>query len=124
MLKLKDYDHPYYASESNYYCNDASTTWETASEFLDEFEDADVDMNQVFRFDLTARDEGKHRWMAQVIIIGQRKGLYMSQNIKHIDDTEVERLEAYLAKHWVNMQKLWSPFVQQTTRDNANIKEK
>ena len=112
MLELKDYDHPYYASDSNYYSNEASAVWETASDFLDEFDDADVDMNQVFRFDIEPKDGVENQWRALVVIIGQRKGLYIPQTIKSISADELVRFESYLAKHWENMQKLWTPFAK------------
>ena len=105
-------DHPYYASESNYYSNEASSDWETMTEFLDEFEDADIDMNHVFRWDVSSREEGENtagRYSAQVILIGQRKGLYLPHRIKYINDVEAKRFSLYLKKHWDNMVKIWEP---------------
>ena len=49
-------EHPYYCSESNYYSNKPSMTWETMTEFLDEFEGTDIDMNLVFRWDIKPRE--------------------------------------------------------------------
>jgi hypothetical protein len=48
-MKLKDLaiEHQYYCSDNNYYDSDAGKTWETMSEFLDEFEDADIDIQDI-----------------------------------------------------------------------------
>ena len=108
-MKLKEYDHPYYASSCNYYSNEAHQEWETMAEFLDEFENADVDMNLVFRWDLQPRDEQKTRWSAQVIIIGQRKGIYSGHEIKNVNEIELHRFEKYLLKHWDTVRKIWMP---------------
>ncbi len=60
-------EHPYYCSESNYYSNDANAEWETMTDFLAEFDSADVDMNLVFRWDIRQRDKGNpDRYYAEV----------------------------------------------------------
>ena len=109
-MELKDYGHPYYANDGNFYSNDSCQTWQTMAEFLDGYEDADVDMNMVFRWDIRPRDEQKTRWEAQVIIIGQRKGIYASHSILNVNADELIRFEKYLWKHWENMKMLWCPF--------------
>jgi hypothetical protein len=103
-------DHPYYSSDSNYYSDDASTTWETMTDFLKEFEDADVDMNLVFRWDVHERDEDHPgRRYAEVFMVYQRKCIYAPHHIRHINEDEAVRFRAYLEKHWETMKKLWSP---------------
>ena len=44
-LNLQDYDHPYYCSGANYFNNEATCHYKTMTEFLDEREDDDVDLN-------------------------------------------------------------------------------
>jgi hypothetical protein len=103
--------HPYYCSDSNYYSNDAGKEWETMTDFLAEFDNADVDMNLVFRFDVQERDEGHPgRLMANVYMIHQRKGIFSPHRIKHINESEAERFSLYLSKHWIAIQELWTPF--------------
>ena len=56
-MELKDLaiDHDYYASDSNYYSNDATGHYNTWADFYEEFKDADIDMNLVYRWDITER---------------------------------------------------------------------
>ena len=103
-------DHPYYCSESNYFSNEAGATWETMTDFLAEFEDADVDMNLVFRWDVHQRDEeNPGRCWAEVFMMAQRKGIFAPHQIKHINEEEALRFRAYLEKHWQRLQEVWSP---------------
>lgn len=106
--------HPYYCSDSNYYSREASETYETMTEFLDEFEDADEDMNYVFRWDIRPRGEGKEskkaqRYRAEIFMILQRKGIFKPIEVKHVNEQEAERFKAYLHKHWDLTKKLWEP---------------
>jgi hypothetical protein len=107
-------EHPYYASDSNYYSKDAGAIWETMTEFLDEYEGADIDMNQVYRWDISSRSEDKEnsagRWYASVFIIHQRKGIYAPHYIKHINDVEADRFAKFLKKHLNNLLLMWKPF--------------
>jgi len=104
-------EHPYYCSESNYYSNEPSQTWETMSEFLDQFENADIDMNLVFRWDVRPRDEENTagRYRAEVFIMHQRKGIFSPHQIKHINEEEAKRFRKYVEKHWETLRKIWEP---------------
>lgn len=55
MLKQQT-NHSYYCSDTNYYSDEASLEFDSVTEFLDGFEDADVDMNLCFRFDIGERN--------------------------------------------------------------------
>lgn len=107
--------HPYRAEEVNYYTNDWPMKWETANDFLDEFEDADMDYNFVYRWDITpyfdaALDEEiPGRYSAQITMILQRKGIYAPNVIEEIAEEELPRLIAYLHKHWEYMIEMWAP---------------
>lgn len=112
LLKDLSVDHPYYCSDSNYYSREAGAEWETMAEFLDEFEDADEDMNLVFRWDLGTRtDSGEDhgRYDASVFLMHQRKGLFSPHYIKHVNESEAERFKAYLEKHWKRLKEIWEP---------------
>lgn len=103
-------DHPYYCSESNYYSNDAGAAWETMTDFLAEFDSADVDMNLVFRWDIRQRDEGNPgRYYAEVFMMHQRKGIFSPHHVKHINEDEAVRFRAFLEKHWAVMRAMWAP---------------
>lgn len=116
-MELKNYaiEHPYYCSESNFYSNEASLTYQCARHFLNDWEDTDEDMNLVFRWDIKPGwDEAENEtnpttWRAEVFIIQQRKGIFKPVEIKSITEEELPRFVAYLQRHWDVMQKLWEP---------------
>ena len=49
LKRLVSCEHPYYCSDGNYYSNEPNQRYETMTEFLDDFEDADINMNLVFK---------------------------------------------------------------------------
>ena len=67
--------HDYYASGCNFYSRDASKKYDTWADFYEDFHDADIDMNLVYRWDIHEREESKRKWM-EVFIIHQGKGIY------------------------------------------------
>lgn len=115
-LKELSVEHPYYASDSNYYSNEASSEFETMTDFLAEYKDADVDMNLVYRWDIKPRDEENTetgRYYAEVFIIGQRKGLYKPNYIKHVNEEEAKQFLEYLKPHWERLTEMWKPVSNQ-----------
>lgn len=104
LFKISE-DHPYYCATSNFYSNDATGHHATMTDFLDEFEDADVDMNYVFRWDIDFHDGS---YSAEVHMIAQRKGIFMPQIIERIEEHEVERFLDYLKRHKDVGDLLWS----------------
>lgn len=117
--------HDYYCNETNFYSDEAGNTWETMTEFLDIFENADVNMNLCFRWDIKNRSDDEEgaragRYCAEVFLIGQRKGIFMPHTINHINEAEMPRFKRYLEKHWLTMLQIWTPI----SGDNANITRK
>ena len=110
-ITLKDLavDHDYYTSESNYYSNEAAQHYTTWADFYEEFHDADVDMNLVFRWDIYQREVSKRYWM-QIVIIAQRKGIYMPILIDYVDETDVPQIIEYLKPHIEKIKNIWKPF--------------
>lgn len=116
LLKLS-IEHPYYCSESNYYSNEASTKWETMSDFLDDMEKSDIDMNLVFRWDIKPNrdydtDEILGGYYAEIFIIHQRKGIFHPCLIGEVTEKDVPRLKEYLSKHWDYLCELWQPLAE------------
>lgn len=113
MSRLKELaaKHLYYCSESNYYSNEAAMYYSTMSDFLDEFEGADIDMNLCFRWDVHApdEDEDRHWYSASVFIMQQRKGKFVPVSIAEIVESDVERFEKYLHAHHDHLIDLWTP---------------
>jgi len=111
-LKRLAVKHPYYCSDSNWYSNDANEKYSNMTEFLNAWEDADVDMNLCFRWDITADDEESEkagRYKAEVFIMIQRKGIFKPMYIESVNEIEAIRFEAYAKKHWETVVKLWNP---------------
>lgn len=114
LKELASANHPYYCSESNYYSNEASMRFDTMTNFLDEFEEADVDMNLCFRWDVKERmnnddTAGTGLYWAEVFLMLQRKGKFMPCTIRSIEDGEAERFDGYLKMHAERIVEMWSP---------------
>ncbi|AGN30238.1 hypothetical protein VPFG_00239 [Vibrio phage nt-1] len=106
--------HPYYCSDSNYYSNDAGCSFETATDFLEEFNDADIDMNLVFRWDVKPHldaetEEVTDKFYADVFMIHQRKGIFAPYHIESITEDEASSFAEYLRRHKEALTKLWEP---------------
>jgi hypothetical protein len=112
-MKLTETDHPYYFSESNYYSNDASESYDTVTDFLEEYGDADIDMNLCVRFDIYkygSEDERKGLYV-KLLLIGQRKGIYHPICIEsYSPKNDSEKLSEYLKKHWDRVRENWIEF--------------
>jgi hypothetical protein len=109
-------NHPYYCS-GNYYSNEPFAKWNNWSEFYNEWHNADVDMNMVFRWDISNHDDdnlelGKYM---RIIIIQQRKGILFEHHIQKLFEYGVKQIVDYLEKHWQNMQALWNPILSPKT---------
>ena len=113
-------EHYYYCSDNNYFSNDAGAEWDCVDDFLEEFDNADVDMNMVFRFDVREieDDDGKQtgKYYAQVFMMHQRKGIFASHYIKQIEEKDVEKFSSYLQKHYDYIKNLWEPFNNNETK--------
>ena len=105
---ITETDHPYYCADSNYYSNKASEHFDTVTDFLNEFESADIDMNLCFRFDIKAHDNGT--LYAEFFLVLQRKGIFKPVYCQSYNpETESYRLEAYLKSHFAALTALFTP---------------
>ena len=115
LLEKLAVKHPYYCSESNYYSNDGAMHFETMTDFLDEFETCDVDMNLCFRWDVKLRSEcygdDEEGYCAEVFLMLQRKGIFRPCSIDRIDEQEAERFLVYATKHLETIKAIWSPLL-------------
>lgn len=112
-------NHPYYCSESNYYSNEAAERFATMTDFLDEFEGADIDLNLCFRWDVTEHmndddTAGIGLYGAEVFLMLQRKGIFKPCTIRSIEEHEAERFERYLRKHAEKVAEIWAPITLAT----------
>lgn len=113
-------EHDYYCSTSNYHSDEWGAIWETMTEFLDEFEDADEDYNLCFRWDIMPRGENgaeAGRYQAEVFLLAQRKGIFMPHIILHVNEAEAERFLAYARRHWQKLRSIWVPISEEHDND-------
>lgn len=105
--------HPYYCSDSNYYSNEPREVFETMTDFLDDFENCDIDLNLCFRWDITQDvDDDENEigtYNADVFLILQRKGIFKPCHINSISESEAERFNNYINNHWLKIKSLWNP---------------
>ncbi len=112
-MKLQDLavDHDYYCSDSNYYSNQASQRYDTMTDFLNDFESADVDMNLMFRWDVReyCQDYERTGFYAECFLMLQRKGIFMPCHIERFEQSEVDRFVEYAKKHKAKIDLIWQP---------------
>jgi len=101
-------EHPYYCSDSNYYSNEAAQEFATFADFYEEFHDADLDYNLIFRFDVREREESK-RCYAEIFMMLQRKGIFKPITIQYFDEKDEELAIPLLNKHWEKLKEMWKP---------------
>lgn len=102
---LSKKNHPYKCNTRNFYSNEANEQYDNITEFLDEYEDADIDMNLVFRWDVHKTEDGEY--YVEIFLILQRKGIFRPISIDSILEDDVERFETYLQKHKQKIDELW-----------------
>lgn len=108
-MKIADIaiDHDYYSSGSNYYSNEARVAFSHWPAFIDEFGDADEDMNLCYRWDVYRDDHD--RFYMEISMMRQRKGIYTPIHIGSVTDEDVPSIIEYLGRHWAKLQRLWCP---------------
>ena len=108
--------HPYYCSGSNYYSNDADGNFETVTDFLDSFESMDIDLNLCFRFDI--KESGDGTLYAEFFLMLQRKGIFKPVYCSSYNpETESDRLESYLKRHFDVLMSIWTPISLPATEE-------
>ena len=108
-MTLKDLavKHDYYASDSNYYSESTTSTYDSWKEFYSINKDYDIDMNLVYRWDINQDDDGEYSML--LVIIGQRKGLYRPVIINNILEENVEQIKEFLKPHFEKLISIWKP---------------
>lgn len=99
ITQLLAVNHPYYAG--------AEETWDNMTDFLDEYEKADLDYNLCIRWDVRESSVGKHG--GTVVIFHQRKDYTIGHEIKTITEKEMVRFRSYIEKHWNHLNLMWEP---------------
>jgi hypothetical protein len=108
-------NHPYYASDSNYYKDGVAEHYDTFLGFLSDFGRMDVDLNFCYRWDISKWDDDGQEtdeYKMQITLILQRKGIYKPCLINSVTEEDVPAILAYLTPHWERMKQLWMPLSQ------------
>lgn len=101
---LYEADHPYYCATGCYWASVrvAALRYASWAAFFRKYDDADVDMNLIWRWDWI-EDE------LTLYMMHQRHARPTSHTIRVTHEDE-PAIRAYLAKHWARMQEIWAPF--------------
>lgn len=126
-MHLWEAEHPYYASEGNYFENGLHYTYKSWSDFLAEWEDADMDMNHIYRWDWSeGEDAGAGAYMGddnyrngvlKLFYIGQRKAICLSCEAAVCRADEPAVL-AFLKLRYEHLLTMWTPL---SNTENLNV---
>lgn len=122
-LKQLAVKHDYYASDSCFDNKDAHFIYETWKDFYKEYAKADTDMNLVVRWDIeedieedeNGNEVGTGEFSMLIIIVGQRKGMYIPRIINRIEEEDVPQIKEYLKRSFIDLESfdklmsIWQP---------------
>lgn len=119
-MKLADLavKHEYYCSTSNYHSRDCNFKYETLQDFLDDMSDSDMDMNLLFRWDVSEKNSTDvesdknppKEYYAEMFFIHQRKGNFVCYEIDTITEEDVDAFVYFVKPRYAHIMKLWAPF--------------
>ncbi len=106
--KLWETEHPYY-------CSGDGEDFQSWQDFIDEWDDADMDMNLLFRFDFLDKEDYLDTWdfapdekLLRLCYIHQRKGYTSAQTIK-VQESDEPIIRAWLQTRFDYLKTLWTP---------------
>jgi hypothetical protein len=102
--------HDYYCSDRSYYKLEFETKYETFADFYHEMGLADEDMNLVFRFDLSKKEDKEDEYNLEIFMVHQRKGKFIPFWIETVYETDFDMIKSYLEIRYNKIQNLWNPF--------------
>ena len=100
-------EHPYYCSDNNFYSNEPRQKYKSMSDFLDDFEHMDIDLNLMFRWDIHKTED--KTYFAEVFLMLQRKGIFKPMHISSVSEEEIPRFKKYARLHWERLNEMWNP---------------
>ncbi|MNW28150.1 hypothetical protein D3C74_49650 [compost metagenome] len=107
---LWEVKHPYYCNLSNYRtpADEGGHKYASLQEFLEEWDDADLDYCLLFRWDWVITEQGEDE--LQTFWIMQRVGDYQYCTTK-VNKGDEDKVKAFLQTRWEYMKELWGPFI-------------
>lgn len=120
MLKLKETNHSYYCSDSNYYVSGYDNfglsefeSWEDfKQDWLDGGHKLDDDLNHLFRYDICKQEDEEGEpvdgFVLKLYFILQRKGIFMPVHVKNIEEKDMPEIESFLKQRWEYMKSQWA----------------
>lgn len=116
---LWEVDHSYYCNEGNYFtAKSVESYFKSFADFMQEYGDADMDYNLLFRWDwVEYDDDGNNNFNGdnyyrngrlKLFWMGQRKGLYQYSIVEVCRADEPDVLE-FLRPRLAYLMSLWSP---------------
>ena len=125
-LELKETNHRYYCSDTNYYVGGANgqnyglvefPTWDDFKyEWLDNNLSIDHDYNHCFRFDIKKKydretdTESDTEFSLHLYFMMQRKGNFVPVYIESVTEGDMEDVNAYLDQCWTYIKNQWIEF--------------
>lgn len=109
-MKLWEYEHPYYMAEGNYFASgvhNCCQNFESLDSFIEEWKDADIDLNRIHRWDFNCEDDQKLPTQVTFYYVIQRKANILSCTVKIDASKDEEKIRKFLRPHAILNQKLW-----------------
>ena len=108
MIKDLAKDHDYYCEECNYYRNGTTEEYSTWQKFFEEYGEADIAMNLIFRWDIMLDDE-TNKYCMKLFFMQQRKGRFYCCIVEEVTDEDEQSIREFLKKYLEYIKNLWSP---------------
>jgi hypothetical protein len=126
---LWEFDHPYYASEGNYFSNDCHVNYASWAEFMESEGDADMDYNLVYRWDWkpieyieddspagqaayhAKYDDNYRAYTLSVYWMGQRKALARSTDVS-VCRSDEPAVREWLMARAEHLRRVWEPLLR------------
>lgn len=108
---LWEHDHPYYATRGCYYSNECHQSFDSWTDFLDEWGEADEDYNLLYRWDWhpPSEDDDRTDHELELFYMRQRMAAPFSVCVT-VTEADEPAVREWLAKKWLHMMRLWAPF--------------
>lgn len=111
-MKFQDLliEHDYYCADTNFYDSDVDAEWDSFQDFLDVYDNLNMDQNLVFRWDLHKNEN--ETYYLEIFMVFQRKGFFVPHIINNITESDFDKIRQFLQPRFEKLFKLWLPFKQ------------